>query len=177
MNKEAIRILKLAIEDSKKHIRFCFDFKGIEELNKAIKELEKQQNDCRSCKKWDVCPCGKKGHENGTSLGYSVGECREYEKQPCDDCISRKVVEQITWEEPSYTDALNAITEVRDKIRQLPSVTSQPKVGRWIKTSLAPVSGGDFNRGFKCNICNYVIVMCDFNYCPNCGARMAQPDQ
>lgn len=45
----------------------------------------------------------------------------------CEDCISRKAAEEITWEEPSYTDALNVLTEVREKIRQLPSVT--PKAG------------------------------------------------
>lgn len=37
---EAIRILKIAIEDSKEHIRFCFDGKGIEALDLAIKALE-----------------------------------------------------------------------------------------------------------------------------------------
>lgn len=35
--------------------------------------------DCRNCKKWDECPCGKEGHTNGTSNGYSIGECKEYE--------------------------------------------------------------------------------------------------
>ena len=45
------------------------------------------------------------------------------DQQPCEDCVSREAVEKITWEEPSYTDALNVLTEVREKIRQLPSVT------------------------------------------------------
>ena len=39
--------------------------------------------DCRNCKKWDECPCGKEGHINGTSIGYSIGECKEYE--PCEE--------------------------------------------------------------------------------------------
>ena len=42
MTNEAIRILKLAIEDSKEHISFCFDSRGIEALNMAIKALEQQ---------------------------------------------------------------------------------------------------------------------------------------
>lgn len=46
--------------------------------------------DCRNCKEWNRCPCGKEGHENGTSIGYSIGECKNYE--PCDDCISRQAV-------------------------------------------------------------------------------------
>ena len=39
------------------------------------------------------------------------------------DCISRQAVIDLTWEEPSYTDALNVLTEIRDKIKALPSVT------------------------------------------------------
>lgn len=52
------------------------------------------------------------------------------------------------------------------------SVTPQRPKGNWIETSLTSISGGDFNRGFKCNCCDYVTVVDDFNYCPNCGAKM-----
>jgi hypothetical protein len=38
-----------------------------------------KNKDCRDCKKWNDCECGKKGHENGTSIGYSIGECKEFE--------------------------------------------------------------------------------------------------
>ena len=40
MTNEDIRILKVAIENSKEHISFCFDLRGIEALNHAIKALE-----------------------------------------------------------------------------------------------------------------------------------------
>lgn len=43
------------------------------------KIAEVRGKDCRDCKKWEVCECGKKGHENGTSIGYSIGECKEFE--------------------------------------------------------------------------------------------------
>lgn len=85
------------------------------------------------------------------------------EQQPCDDCISREAVEKITWEEPSYTDALNVLAEVRDKIRQLPSVTPQPQVGEWLKN-------GDF---CKCSNCHHNVlfsaIKC-YKYCPSCGS-------
>lgn len=35
--------------------------------------------DCRNCKQYEICPCGKRGHENGSSIGYSIGECKNYE--------------------------------------------------------------------------------------------------
>ena len=37
------------------------------------------------------------------------------------DLISRQAAIDVTWEEPTYTDTLNVLTEVRDKIRALPS--------------------------------------------------------
>ena len=48
------------------------------------------------------------------------------------DLISRQAVENITWEEPSYSDPLNVLTEVREKVRALPSVENK---GEWIPTS------------------------------------------
>ena len=44
------------------------------------------------------------------------------------DLISRQAAINATWEEPSYTDPLNILTEVRDRIKALPSV--QPDVIR-----------------------------------------------
>ena len=36
--------------------------------------------DCRNCKEFEDCPCGKDGHESGTSQGYSIGECEPQER-------------------------------------------------------------------------------------------------
>ena len=73
--------------------------------------------------------------------------CEIEESQPCEDCISREAVEKITWEEPSYDDALNVLTEVRDKVRALPSVT--PSI---------PDVENDFNLGYNCG---YADAMSD----------------
>ena len=54
-------------------------------------------------------------------------EVRTARQEPCEDAINRQAVIDITWEEPSYTDALNVLTEVRDKVKALPSVNPQPK--------------------------------------------------
>lgn len=59
-------------------------------------------------------------------------------QQLCGDCISREAVEKITWEEPSYDDALNVLTEVRDKVRALPSVT--PQQTSWIPIKTRPMT-------------------------------------
>lgn len=59
----------------------------------------------------------------------------EQEPKTDGDCISRQAAEEITWEEPSYTDALNVLTEVREKIRRLPSVKPQEPKTKWIPCS------------------------------------------
>jgi len=38
-----------------------------------------------------------------------------------DDLISRQAAIDATWEEPMYTDPLNVLTEVRDRLEALPS--------------------------------------------------------
>lgn len=72
-------------------------------------------------------------NENEFWMAFDVA-IKALEQQTCEDAVSRTAVEKITWEEPSYTDALNVLTEVREKIRQLPSVNPQPKTG-WIPVS------------------------------------------
>lgn len=64
---------------------------------------------------------------------YSTSEGCQYDDitetiPPFDDCISRQAVLDVTWEEPSYTDALNVLTEVRDKVKALPSVNPQKPI-------------------------------------------------
>lgn len=88
----------------------------------------------------------------------------------CEDCISRRAVEKITWEEPSYTDALNALTEVREKVRALPPVTPQQNMGRWIDIMV-----GDMPAQ-ACDRCNTFYPLSytggGHRYCPNCGVKM-----
>ena len=45
-----------------------------------------------------------------------------------DDLISRQAAIDATWFEPSYTDPLNVLTEVRDRLKALPS--AQPEIIR-----------------------------------------------
>ena len=44
------------------------------------------------------------------------------------DVISRQAAIDATWFEPSYTDPLNVLTEVRDRLKALPS--AQPEIIR-----------------------------------------------
>ena len=87
------------------------------------------------------------------------------------DLISRQAVENITWEEPSYSDPLNVLTEVREKVRALPSVENK---GEWILD--------ESDNSVECNKCLCQIYPNDISYgephfCPNCGADMRKAEK
>lgn len=71
------------------------------------------------------------------------------------ELIDREKAENTTWEEPSYTDALNVLTEVRDKIRELPVITEQEIVkpildkirAEIVKKHLSVIEKNDFESG------------------------------
>lgn len=63
------------------------------------------------------------------------------------DTISRQAAIDVTWEEPTYTDTLNVLTEVRDKIRALPS--AEPSV----PTCDGCRYVGTYDTDFPCSKC------------------------
>lgn len=104
-------------------------------------------------------------------------EKRKLEQEPCEDAISRQAVEKITWQEPSYTDALNVLTEIREKVRALPPVTPQPKMGRW---KIIEELHGEWEgtKKYACDKCGEKVGIFKSNYCPNCGQpKMVEPQE
>ena len=64
----------------------------------------------------------------------------ERKGEPMDDLISRQAAIDATWFEPSYTDPLNVLTEVRDRLKALPSAQPEqqiPQMRGWV----CPVCG------------------------------------
>ena len=91
------------------------------------------------------------------------------EQEPCGDCISRQAVinaiknyASMLWEK--YYEQFPEST-ILEMIQELPSVTPQPKVGRWI------YHDGYIPYKNECSECGKRFGT-DFHYCPNCGADM-----
>ena len=93
---------------------------------------------------------------------------------PCGDCISREQALKELKESAEYhandsrEEAL--LRRDRDIIRALPSVTPQePKTGHWMKSNIG---------GAKvCSVCNAHMGLSSFKFCPNCGAKMVEPQE
>ena len=85
------------------------------------------------------------------------------------DLIDRQAAIDATWEEPTYIDPINVLTEVRDRIKKLPSAEPERKQGKWIKTGEEEEWYGDI---YKCSVCGYRLIDANEKYCPNCGTRM-----
>lgn len=110
-NKEAIRILGLECDEwdishctaSERREAFGMAITALQELDENPTKLNNSNNNSNN----SIKNCVK-----------GMTACRV----PEDDCISRQAAINVTWEEPTYTDPLNVLTEVRDRIKALPSV-------------------------------------------------------
>ena len=106
---------------------------------------------------------------------WNDSKCEEIieflEQQTCEDAISRQAVLDIFADNADATRPYNTAWE---KIRDLPSVNPQPKVGRWIYT-------GDYlTEGMlKCSECGEEIDVSEsyYDFCPVCGAKMVEPQE
>ena len=78
------------------------------------------------------------------------------------DLISRQAAIDATWFEPSYTDPLNVLTEVRDRLKALPSAQPKKKKGKWIPYSPEGLR-------YKCSECESRYET-PWHFCPNCGS-------
>ena len=89
------------------------------------------------------------------------------------DLISRAAAIDATWFEPSYTDPLNVLTEVRDRLKVLPSAQPERIKGHWVEIASS-------NHTYKCSVCGRLLanitdgknnVAKNYPYC-HCGADM-----
>lgn len=105
------------------------------------------------------------------------------EQEPCDNAVSRQAaldamyelcntgesLEENPWRDNPHIDAIT------DAINNLPPVNPQePKTGQWVH--------GKYCSECGCDVPAYIIDWkwqkdMDAKYCPNCGARMVEPQE
>ena len=87
------------------------------------------------------------------------------------DCISRAEVLRLMKDNWHTHNGDWAMQESMDDIRALPSATPQePKTGHWI--AKPHVYGVTY-----CSECDFELKIDNTNYCPNCGAKMVEPQE
>lgn len=102
------------------------------------------------------------------------------EQKPCDDCISRQAVDELSKELVHTTrDKADFLCNFWEGLQKLPPVTPKEKTGHWI---LQPSNKEQGERDFiwwKCSECGQVIFSetkkdrREYHaYCGRCGARM-----
>ena len=97
-------------------------------------------------------------------------------QEPSGDVISRQDAIDAIWDGTNmdiYT------REVKETLEDLPSVEQEPQTGHWIVVS---DGYGDNAYICECSECKdtvWVYKDADrkWNYCPNCGARMVEPQE
>lgn len=77
---------------------------------------------------------------------------------------------------PSYSESERNIMRAIDyEVRTAPS--AEPKKGRWVEREVYSDNKNQWQSA-RCSACNkyhttpYLYYFDNFNYCPNCGARM-----
>lgn len=166
-------------ERTHENLQGYLEFRQLAEWLKDYKRLLKQE----SCEDWHDVPSDEMNLEQAKQ---AVRDLRKFivdnhispKLQYCEDAISRQAVEKITCEEPSYTDALNALTEVREKVRALPPVIPQPKTGYWITKIKSDLRGDMWPTNPKCSECGgepyYNHTIYNYKFCPYCGVKMQE---
>ena len=152
-------------------------------LDEAIKHAEEvaEKNEKKASWFW-----GKEGNPNYENCVECAEEHRQIadwlkelkqlkEQEPCEDCVSRQaVIDIVVFECGKWTGLAK---EISKQLGHLPSVTPQPKMGRWIDEGF--YAEGHSEHAYRCSECDehYIGYMGEFKHCPNCGAKMKKESE
>ena len=158
-----------------------------EALDMAIKALE--QEPCENVPDNDgniyECSCGYGWDQSKVVRHHFCPNCGravdnliktelnrvKTELEPCEDAISRQAVLDLV------ADYDLSMGQVVKGIHDLPSVTPQPKMGRWIMSDdglYRPICNNCGAHPWKGYIPTVEEATDVFKYCPNCGANMSE---
>lgn len=174
--KEAVRIAQGLSNGFK-----CESETMVEFCNVVIQALEQQPyNDCISRQmvlEYIEGSEAELGHDSeNESVRQDIKELPSVAQEPCEDCVSRQVVRDTIYVECSGEKLdidFAKVLLLQRAIKDLPPVTPQLKTGRW--EFVHPLQEDD-GGAYMCSECRagYLENPGDWNYCPNCGAKMQE---
>lgn len=108
---------------------------------------------------------------NGDTKEFCELAINALEQEPCGDCISREKALQII---RAWFDREATPSDLKNEIEQLPPVTPQPKMGRWIDEK--------DGYGTGCSECgkwysHSIITKQEVLFCSSCGAKMQEVEE
>lgn len=131
----------------------------VESEDEAIKALEVHPNRCDSC-------IHSEEQDGSNCYECDKGMADNFEAQPCEDCISRADVLELT--KKGVLVSNNNYQAVCKAINELPSVTSQSPKGKWIDILDEKTENTETHHD-ECSNCGY-HGWTEYSYCPNCGS-------
>ena len=110
--------------------------------------------------------------------------------EPCEDAVSREALRKAMYHRAFETDGdtmwqsgcwvrYRAVEQV---IKESPSVTPKRKTGKWEEKAVSDEKVIDEWQSARCSACGkyhtapYMYYFNNYNFCPNCGARMTEAD-
>jgi hypothetical protein len=164
-------------------------------LDEAIKHAEEKAKEHeKMCQRYDDASGYSRSHNETirTTAAKKCEKCAEehrqlaewlkdyqrlLEQEPCEDAISRQAtIEAFQMFREYEANRTNAewVDRIETVVKKLSSVNPQPKTRHWIFVDKA-------HEHAHCSECDYGNVdLLDgrpHNYCPNCGCRMAEPQE
>lgn len=118
------------------------------------------------------------GYCHPANVAKELAKLPPVNPQPCEDAISRQAVLDIV---DSYSESRSNVEDVTQDmisdILALPPV-NPTKTGHWIKMLLTDMS----DIAGQCSECGFIHKFvgghtAQYNYCPNCGCRMVEPQE
>ncbi len=151
-------------------------------IDEAIKHAEEVVEDHEKIKRikavtLEECKCAE---EHRQLAGWLRDYKRFLAQESCNDCIRRSDIGLTDFEmvmcNGDYKEALKMLLDI---IKKAPPVMPQPKTGHWI-TQWNVAHQKEY---YYCSECGEEfsydgetgIKMNDYDFCPNCGAKMVEP--
>lgn len=124
------------------------------------------------------------GYCHPANVAKELAKLPSVNPQPCEDAISRQAVFDALdnhkysneFCEKHHIDWSINLSMAHIAVNDLPPATPRQKYGKWIKQTLSVKPFGEDTV-----LCDQCAFMTDkdsmYNYCPNCGARMVEPQE